>query len=132
MFGLANAYVISSNRRVGPHLRAKLMTSDDPQHGPQTGRILPFERRRREPGRAGPALPRGQTPVEDVGKYAGGGEDDDYRHRMKANAAALVVVALLIVCGIWIADTIAQMRKNQDCALTGRRNCTPVQTTPRY
>jgi hypothetical protein len=108
------------------------MSPDDPQHGRQDGRILPFERRKPALGRStGPAPVRGQTPVEDVGKYAGG-EDDDYPHRMKANAAALVVIVVLIVCGIWIADTIAQMRKAQDCALTGRRNCAPVQTTPRF
>jgi hypothetical protein len=109
------------------------MSPDDPQHGPPGGQILPFERRGHPLGRrAEAAPPRGQTPVEDVGKYAGRAEDDDYPHRMKANAAALVVIAVLIVCGIWIADTIAQMRKTQDCALTGRRNCAPVQTTPRY
>jgi len=107
------------------------MSTDDPQRGPPSGQILPFERRK--PVFGGPAglSPRGgRPPVEDVGKYAGG-EDDDYPHRMKANAAALVVIVVLIVCGIWIADTIAQMRKSQDCVLTGRRNCAPVQITPR-
>jgi|SRR5215468_1019981 len=108
------------------------MSPDDSQRGPPSGQILPFERRKPAfGGHAGPMPPRGQPPVEDVGKYAGG-QDDDYPHRMKANAAALVVIVVLIVCGIWIADTIAQMRKAQDCALTGRRNCAPVQTMQRY
>jgi hypothetical protein len=108
------------------------MSPDDPHRGPPSGQILPFQRRQHLLGRpAGLSARGGQTPVEDVGKYAGG-EDDDYPHRMKANAAALVVIVVLIVCGIWIADTIAQMRKAQDCALTGRRNCAPVQTTPRF
>ena len=40
-----------------------------------------------------------------------------------ANAAALLVLALLIWCGYWLFTTIAEMRKNQDCALTGRTNC---------
>jgi hypothetical protein len=108
-----------------------IMTPDDTQHGPDRGRVLPFQRRGQRPV-AVPPPP--QTPVEDVGKYAHRGADDDYGHRMKANVAALVVVVVLIVCGIWIADTIAQMRKNQDCVLSGRRGCTPVQVqpTPRY
>jgi hypothetical protein len=46
---------------------------------------------------------------------------------MLMNAAAFVVVALLIGVGLWIANTMAAMRKNQDCVLSGRRGCTPVE-----
>ena len=28
--------------------------------------------------------------------------------------------------GIWIADVMAHMRKDQDCVLIGRPGCTPV------
>ena len=72
--------------------------------------------------------PPRSSPVEDLKKYerteAEG--DDDYRHRMIVNGIAAVVVVLLIAAGWWIADTMAQMRKNQDCVLSGRRVCTPV------
>jgi hypothetical protein len=108
------------------------MTADKARHDDTSAQILRFERRKSGAGWHGPILsrtPPEPSPVEDVGKYAGQGEDD-YRHRMKANAAAFVVLALLIVCGYWLADTIAQMRKNQDCVLSGRRGCTPVQVTP--
>jgi len=107
------------------------MMSDDTHPHDDRGRVLRFKRRG-----ALPAPRRDQSPVEDIGKYArgGAGEDDDYRHRMKMNALALMVMVVLVVCGIWIADTIAQMRKNQDCVLSGRRGCTPVNVpnTPRY
>jgi hypothetical protein len=53
-------------------------------------------------------------------------EADDYRHRMIANALAFIACVVLVVVGVWIADTMAQMRKNQDCVLSGRRGCTPV------
>ena len=98
--------------------------SDDAHPNDDRGRVLRFKRRG-----ALPAPRRDQSPVEDIGKYArgGAGEDDDYRHRMKMNALALMVMVVLVVCGIWIADTIAQMRKNQDCVLSGRRGCTPVE-----
>ena len=46
------------------------------------------------------------------------------------NGAALLVVLLLTVVGIWIANTMAEMRKNQDCVLSGRRDCTPVNISP--
>jgi len=68
------------------------------------------------------------TPVEGLAKYQGGPEDPaDYRHRMIVNAAAFVIVAALIGAGLWLADTMAAMRKNQDCVLSGRRGCTPVE-----
>ena len=57
-------------------------------------------------------------------------EQDDYRHRMMMNGAALLVVLLLTVAGIWIANKMAEMRKNQDCVLSGRRDCTPVNVSP--
>ena len=33
----------------------------------------------------------------------------------------------LIGAGLWLADTMAQMRKDQDCILSGRHGCTPVE-----
>lgn len=57
-------------------------------------------------------------------------EDDDFRHRMTTNAVAIVAVLLLVIAGVWIADTMAMMRKNQDCVLSGRRNCTQVEAPP--
>lgn len=68
------------------------------------------------------------APVESLAKYQGGREDpSDYRHRMIVNAAAFIIVAALIGAGLWLADTMASMRKNQDCVLSGRRGCTPVE-----
>ena len=46
---------------------------------------------------------------------------------MIVNAAAFVFVIALIGAGLWLADTMAQLRRNQDCALSGRRNCVPVE-----
>lgn len=52
--------------------------------------------------------------------------DDDYRHRMLTNLAAFVFAAVLTAAGIWLAIGIADLRRTQDCALTGRLNCAPV------
>ena len=93
----------------------------------ERGRVVRFKPR--APVRAGAFsnLSADAGPVEDVGKYARGADDtDDYRHRMKMNALAVLVLALLIGGGIWIVDSMAQMRKNQDCALSGRRNCVQI------
>lgn len=67
-------------------------------------------------------------PVETLAKYEGGREEpSDYRHRMIVNAAAFIFVVALIGAGLWLADTMASMRKNQDCVLSGRRGCSPVE-----
>jgi hypothetical protein len=63
---------------------------------------------------------------EDLAKYERGDEDDDYRHRMIMNAAAIAVTIILAGVGAWLAITIGEMRKDQDCYLSGRRNCTPI------
>ena len=49
---------------------------------------------------------------------------------MMTNSLAFVFLVLLIIGGIWIADTMAAIRKNQDCVLSGRRGCTPVEAPP--
>ena len=55
------------------------------------------------------------------------GEPDDFRHRMVTNALALAFIALLIGGAIWLADSMLTMRKNQDCVLYGKRNCSPIE-----
>lgn len=47
---------------------------------------------------------------------------------MLMNVIAIVIVALLVGVGVWIADTIAEMEKDQDCVLQGRANCAPIET----
>ncbi len=91
----------------------------------ERGRILPFRRGGRAPVR----VPH-DTPVEDVGKYAAGDEPDDYRQRMINNVLAFAFCIGLAAIGIWIATTIADMRRTQDCVLSGRRNCANIVVPP--
>ncbi|MBC7580259.1 MAG: hypothetical protein H7312_23270 [Tardiphaga sp.] len=53
-------------------------------------------------------------------------EPDDFRHRMLANAAAFALTAVLTGIGIWLAVSIAELRKTQDCVLMGRRDCANI------
>jgi hypothetical protein len=85
------------------------------------GHIVRFRHRRSA------ELPGGAPSPDDLAKYQHTGADDDYRHRMLVNGVAFVFIVLLIGAGLWIADTMAQMRKNQDCVLSGRRGCSPVE-----
>ena len=57
-------------------------------------------------------------------------EGDDFRHRMLANIAALAFTVALTAIGIWLAVSIADLRKTQDCVLMGRRDCARISVTP--
>ena len=57
-------------------------------------------------------------------------EGDDFRHRMLANVAALAFTVALTAIGIWLAMSIADLRKTQDCVLMGRRDCARISVTP--
>lgn len=103
------------------------LPSPDDEH-----RVIPFRRPDAIPPGGwnwrgqGPQAP---SPVEDLEKYErlpeGNGE---YQHRMLMNVLALLVTVALMLAGGWLATTIAEMRRAQDCYLTGRLNCTPIDT----
>ena len=89
----------------------------------ESGNVIPFRPRN---GRHAPSSgPQPDVP-NDLAKYEHGDVEDDYRHRMLMNVATLVFTILLATAGAWLAVTIGDMRKNQDCYLSGRRNCTPI------
>lgn len=96
-----------------------VMNSDDQSPPKRGARILSFRR-----GQARERPP--ETDAPDLTKYEHDDQPDDYRHRMLVNLAAFIFVILLIGTGYWLFDTMARMRKDQDCVLTGRRGCSPV------
>jgi hypothetical protein len=103
---------------------------DTEQHNPGTesGRVLPFRvRPDGAPASRQDARPASSTPSpppEDLGRYERNGTGaDDYRHRMTANFIAFLFCILLVVAGMWLAGKIAELRRDQDCVLSGRRNC---------
>jgi hypothetical protein len=99
------------------------MANDEHPSSDDERRVVSF---RRGPSGTRPTVP-GPTPVEDLTKYECPESEDDYRNRMIVNIAGFVFVAALIGAGIWLADTMARIRKDQDCVLSGRRNCAPVE-----
>jgi hypothetical protein len=55
-------------------------------------------------------------------------EPDDYRQRMLANVAAFAFTIALLAIGVWLAISIANLRRTQDCVLMGRRDCVRIST----
>jgi hypothetical protein len=99
-------------------------------------RVLKFRPRTmaQPPGRGG--YPGNQPPSKDLpqepndlSRYQRAREEpDDFRHRMLANVAALAFTVALTAVGIWLAMSIADLRKTQDCVLMGRRDCARIST----
>jgi len=86
-------------------------------------RVVSFRR-----GQTGARPPQGgPTPVEDLAKYQGRETPEEYRHRMTVNIAAFVFLLVLVGAGFWLADSMARMRKSEDCVLSGRRNCNAIE-----
>jgi hypothetical protein len=98
-----------------------------------SGQILQFQLRRRSP----PPSPRQATTADDAELLDDLAQNDlaqyeeeapiNYRQRMLMNLIAVAIVSALICVGVWIADTIADMQKAQDCIMQGRQNCAPIQ-----
>lgn len=83
-------------------------------------------RRRYQPAGANPTPPARSG---DIDQYARSTEPDDFRHRMTVNAVAFLFIVALVAAGVWLADTITTLRKTQDCVLSGKRGCGPVETS---
>ena len=52
-------------------------------------------------------------------------------NRVIENAVMLGFFALLVAAGIWLLGTMADVRKIQDCAAQGRRNCAIIDVPER-
>lgn len=104
----------------------------EPKEADETGQVLLFRQRRRlgRPPLAGAAAQPTDAALEPDDDFARYEQEDgkiDYRQRMLMNIIAVAIVTLLVGVGVWIADTIAEMEKDQDCVLQGRANCAPIE-----
>jgi hypothetical protein len=113
------------------------MQSQQPISSDDEHRVIKFRPRTL----AQPPEPRGDwdatergsltPPAKDLSRFeAAADEPDDFRHRMLANLAALAFTVALIGIGIWLAVSIADMRRTQDCVLMGRRDCAHLSMPP--
>jgi hypothetical protein len=65
-----------------------------------------------------------------------GGKDapeppEDQGNRNVENAVMLGFFAVLVALGIWLLSNMADVRKMQDCAAQGRRNCVSIDVPDR-
>ena len=110
------------------------MKTQQPIASEEEHRVLKFRPRTlaHPPGRRGE--PGGQVLEQDsaaepndLSRYERDrNEADDFRHRMLANVAAFAFTVALTAIGIWLAMSIADLRRTQDCVLMGRRDCARI------
>ncbi|MDP1910372.1 MAG: hypothetical protein Q8K85_18895 [Hyphomicrobium sp.] len=58
-------------------------------------------------------------------------DPDDKGHRGIENAVLLGFFVVLVAAGIWLLGSMADLRKVQDCAGQGRRNCEAIEVPAR-
>jgi hypothetical protein len=56
---------------------------------------------------------------------------DNDGNRTTENAVMLGMFIVLVAAGIWLLGSMADLRKTQDCAAQGRRNCGTIETPDR-
>ncbi len=96
------------------------MSSDQKSSSDDDGRVVSFRGGR-------PVSKPPEPPVEDLAKYQGKETKEEYRERMTVNVVAFAFIVVLVGAGLWLADTMATIRKNEDCVASGRRNCVPIE-----
>jgi len=56
---------------------------------------------------------------------------EDEGNRVIENVVMLAFFAVVVAAGIWLLGTMADVRKAQDCAGQGRRNCATIDVPAR-
>jgi len=53
-------------------------------------------------------------------------DPDEDRRRSRTNVAALVLAAILVGLGWFLVHQLGQSARMQDCVMSGRTNCAPI------
>jgi hypothetical protein len=92
-------------------------------HPPETGSVILF--RPRQAGRRTPGpWPRPQGAAGLRRPLLVHEDNDDHRRRI--HALGLAFCLILSVVGVWLANEFTEMKRVQDCVLSGRTGCIPL------
>jgi hypothetical protein len=104
------------------------MRSDHPKPS-ETGRVILF--RPRQAGSRWPSKARPAQGAVGLGNPQSAREDDDPRHRRFIHALGLAYCLILAVAGVWLANEFTEMKRIEDCVLSGRSGCIPINVAAR-
>jgi len=77
------------------------------------------------------SIRQSRNPAMTEGGEEGKQPPEDQGNRAVENAVMLGFFVVLVVAGIWLLGTMADVRKVQDCAAQGRRNCGTIDVPAR-
>ncbi|HTJ65818.1 MAG TPA: hypothetical protein VL899_18600 [Alphaproteobacteria bacterium] len=85
------------------------------QPGRKDDKVIAFKEKRDQARRA--AMPK-PDPEED-------------RRRARINVTALILAAILVLVGWFLVRQLGQSARMQDCIMSGRSNCAPIEAPAR-
>ena len=74
---------------------------------------------------------RSRNPMATDGETTRPEPPEEEDNRNVENAVLLGFLAVLVGAGVWLLGTMADVRKVQDCAAQGRRNCATIEVPER-
>jgi hypothetical protein len=77
------------------------------------------------------SIRRSRDRIMTDGENTGPEPPEDQGNRNVENAVLLGFLAVLVGAGVWLLSTMADVRKVQDCAAQGRRNCATIEVPER-
>ena len=70
-------------------------------------------------------------PPENRDRKAPADQEDEEGNRTVENMVLAGFFIVLVAAGVWLLGTMADVRKTQDCAAQGRRNCQTIEVPER-
>jgi hypothetical protein len=58
-------------------------------------------------------------------------DDPDQGGNRRGALAGLAIAIVLLVIGVWLAHQLTAASRMQDCLMSGRTNCNPIEPAPR-
>lgn len=105
-------------------IQRKLASSMRSNPAPETGRVILFRPRQTGSGPAGKMRPEGPVGLRRPPLVRE--DDDDHRRRRFVHVLGLAFCLVLAVVGVWLATEFTEMKRIQDCVLSGRSGCVPL------
>jgi hypothetical protein len=85
-------------------------------------------------GRCSRRCPEDIFPAQSVGKmmnHRPRNGDDEADQRRSAALIGLIIILALAIAGVWLVRELRQKSALEDCLMSGRTNCAPIETPSR-
>ena len=57
--------------------------------------------------------------------------DDEGDQRRSAALIGLIIILALAIAGVWLVRELREKSQLEDCLMSGRTNCAPIEAPPR-